>query len=206
MIRRYDPHRKAYFNGKIGMWPIVEEYEAIRSSKNRPKGAICLRNIDSIDRKVYRSFLIDCVFPAIRANFPVGFKSQTIWVQQDNAKPHISPEDADIVAAGSSGGWNIRLRCQPPNSPDLNVLDLGYFTSIQCLQYKNEISSIDQLIQVVLASFEALEVTKLDDIFYTLQKVYEKVIDSCGNNDYSLPRTNKKKNESSRKTNDFICM
>jgi hypothetical protein len=27
-------------------------------------------------------------------------------------------------------GWNLKLKCQPPDSPDLNVLDLGFFNVI----------------------------------------------------------------------------
>ena len=37
---RYDNHKKAYFNGKIGLWPFVEKIAAKRNSKNRPKGAM----------------------------------------------------------------------------------------------------------------------------------------------------------------------
>lgn len=52
-------------------------------------------------------------------------KSQTTLIQQDNAEPHISPTDSEFMSAGSTYGRDIRLKCQPPNSPDINVLDLG---------------------------------------------------------------------------------
>ncbi|ETM01657.1 hypothetical protein L917_01779, partial [Phytophthora nicotianae] len=31
--------------------------------------------------------------------------------------PHHPPSDPDIVAAGTEGGWNIRIWCQAPYSP-----------------------------------------------------------------------------------------
>ncbi|KAG3094513.1 hypothetical protein PC121_g2980 [Phytophthora cactorum] len=86
-------------------------------------------------RKRYRTLLIEKVFPAIRAKMPVR-KGSTVYVQQDNAEPHVLEDDSELEAAGSIGGWTIQMRCQPPRSPDLNVLDLGYFSSIQALQYR----------------------------------------------------------------------
>ncbi|ETI53387.1 hypothetical protein F443_03632 [Phytophthora nicotianae P1569] len=135
---RYDAHRKQAFDGKIGIWAFAEEYEAKRTSKNRPKGTIVLRNVESVDREAYKATLIGDIIPAIKAKWPRSGKKRTIYIQQDNAKPHVSVDDPDIMAAGRSGGWDIRMRCQPPNSPDLNVLDLGYFRSIQSLQYQTE--------------------------------------------------------------------
>ncbi len=35
---RYDCGRKQWFNGKIGMWPLVEQVAAVRNSQNRPAG------------------------------------------------------------------------------------------------------------------------------------------------------------------------
>ncbi|GMF18284.1 unnamed protein product [Phytophthora fragariaefolia] len=65
--RSYDSHRKQQWDDKIGIWSFTEKYEAQRSSKNRAKGAICTRNIDTVDREVYREYLISKVFPAIKA-------------------------------------------------------------------------------------------------------------------------------------------
>jgi len=51
-------------------------------------------------------------------------------------------------------GFDIRLVRQPPNSPDLNVLDLGFFRSIQALQHKKSLNSVDDLVDAVQKSFE----------------------------------------------------
>ncbi|ETL97917.1 hypothetical protein L917_04882 [Phytophthora nicotianae] len=59
------------------------------------------------------------------------------------------------------------MRCQPPRSPDLNVLDLGYFSSIQALQYRKAAYDTDSLIAVVHEAFEELRWRTLDNCFVT---------------------------------------
>ena len=78
--------------------------------------------------------LIKKVLPAIVEKWP-GNHDCIIEVQQDNAKPHIKDNDAEWRVAVEATGWNIRLTQQPPNSLDLNVLDLGLFSAIQSKQY-----------------------------------------------------------------------
>ncbi|ETO99846.1 hypothetical protein F441_22730 [Phytophthora nicotianae CJ01A1] len=117
---QYDFHRKCRWSGKKGVWALTEENVAQRSSKYRP-----------------------------RAEWPRQQWRDPIFVQQDNAKPHILPIDPDILAAGLEGGWSIRLIFQPPNSPDLNALDLGLFASLQSIQYQLPIYSIEDLIDAV---------------------------------------------------------
>ncbi|KAJ0399017.1 hypothetical protein ATCC90586_009022 [Pythium insidiosum] len=129
---RYDYHRKAMFTGKIGIWPFAKKGLALRTSKNREKGAEIITPIDSINKDVYKEYLITHVIPAIK----------------DNTTPHRELNDPDIVAAGSSDGWDIRLLNQPPRSPDLNVLDLGYFAFIQSLQYQKPCRTLPDLISV----------------------------------------------------------
>lgn len=83
------------FDGKIGVWAFVEETTAKRSSRNRPKGTTLLKNIDSINREVSKTFLIEKVIPAIKAKWPSSAKSKPIYIQQDNARPHIPIDDAE---------------------------------------------------------------------------------------------------------------
>ncbi|ETM55386.1 hypothetical protein L914_01381 [Phytophthora nicotianae] len=122
---RYDFHRKQHFDGKIGIWPIVEKIEALRSSINRPKGSMITKN-ESMTITLYRKFLVEKVFPSIRAKMPAR-RWSTVVVQQDNAGPHVLENDAELEIEGKVDGWSIKMRCQPPRSPDLNVLDLGFF-------------------------------------------------------------------------------
>ncbi|DAZ95010.1 TPA: hypothetical protein N0F65_003636 [Lagenidium giganteum] len=53
------------WSGKIGAWPFVEENLTHRKSKNRPAGIIIQQNIEKVDRKVYRQFVLEKVIPAI---------------------------------------------------------------------------------------------------------------------------------------------
>nr|GEV19072.1 retrovirus-related Pol polyprotein from transposon TNT 1-94 [Tanacetum cinerariifolium] len=54
--------------------------------------------------------------------------------------------DIDFMEVASQDGFDIRLCFQPPNSPDLNVLDLGYFRAIQSLQEQEALHTIDELV------------------------------------------------------------
>eukprot|EP00171_Calliarthron_tuberculosum_P001066 IDg1066t1 len=187
---RYDRHRKRQFDGKIGIWPLVEEVAAKRNSRNRPKGTVEKKPVN-VTKDVYRSFLIDEVFPAIREQWPSP-KSRTIWIQQDNARPHVAVDDPEIVEAGKQNGWDIRLKCQPPNSPDLNALDLGFFNSIQSLQDQTVANSVEELLTAVEAAYVEMPRTKVTDTFQTLQKVFECVLKAEGGNNYDLtPEENK---------------
>ncbi|KAG3117597.1 hypothetical protein PI125_g3611 [Phytophthora idaei] len=60
---RFDPHRKQRWNGKVGIWSFTEMYEAKRRSKNRAKGTLCTRNIDTVCREVYKDYFLTKVFP-----------------------------------------------------------------------------------------------------------------------------------------------
>nr|XP_043615805.1 uncharacterized protein LOC122587706 [Erigeron canadensis] len=115
------------------IFPFTKLEPAKRSSKNRVAGTLETKPILSVTKEVTRSWLIDKVLPAIRNKWPQGH-SGPIFIQQDNAKPHISIDDEQFIQEASRDGFDIRLRFQPPNSPDLNVLDLGFFRAIQSLQ------------------------------------------------------------------------
>jgi hypothetical protein len=82
------------FDGKIGMWPLVYEYAAKRNSRNRPKGAIELKTLTT-SREVYREYLIDNVIPSIKRKWPS--KRETIYIQQDNARPHVPIDDPPVL-------------------------------------------------------------------------------------------------------------
>lgn len=67
---RYDSHRKCQFNGKIGIWPIVEQSVGLRNSVNRPKGTVITKCVN-LTLSVYVTMFKESVFPAIRAMWPV---------------------------------------------------------------------------------------------------------------------------------------
>jgi transposase len=69
----------------------------------------------------------------IKNKQPLGDRWSTIYIQQDNAKTHVTCDDPVVVAEEAKGNWDISMVFQPPNSPDMNILDLGWFCSIQAM-------------------------------------------------------------------------
>jgi hypothetical protein len=98
-----------------------------------------VRNIKSITKEVYKEFLIDKVIPAIKSKWPI--KSETICIQQDNAKPHIDGDDPEFVAVARADGWNIQLMNQPARSPD--VFRIFCFNSGSTVQRGNRVNFIE---------------------------------------------------------------
>ncbi|GKA63367.1 hypothetical protein Tco_0762973 [Tanacetum coccineum] len=137
---------------------------AKRSSKNRVTGTLETKPISSVTKDVTRSWLIQKVLPAIRAKCSQGHTG-SIYIQQDNAKPHIGVKDAEFLREASRDGFDIRIRFKPPNSPDLNVLDLGFFRAIQSLQEQEVLGIINELVRAVETSFDRMSSHELNNVF-----------------------------------------
>jgi hypothetical protein len=90
---------------------------------------------------------------------------------------------------------DIRLEYQPINSPDLNVLTLGYFNSIQSLQQTKQLTTVDDLINIVEESYKEIPKVKLNNLFLTLQCCMEEIIIHGGKNNYKITHMNKEKLE-----------
>ncbi|XP_071053572.1 uncharacterized protein [Onthophagus taurus] len=146
---RYDYNKKAEFNAKIGLWPIVTQEPAKRNSKNRIRGTLMTTPVE-VTRQIYVDMITKKVIPVIKEKWPKGSKKMPIKIQQDNARPHCSIDDGEVIRAGTADGWNISLICQPPSIPDFNLLDLGFLNAIQSIQHKSSMHNIDELIAAVL--------------------------------------------------------
>ena len=106
---RYDPSRKQFFDGKIGIWPFVYQEPAKRNSRNRAKGTLVTKNIEIVNAAACKKMILENVIPAIKAKFPVAYKKKSIHVQQDNSKPHSYNNDEELIAGSSTEGWSIQL-------------------------------------------------------------------------------------------------
>jgi len=137
------------FDGKIGCFPLVTYQNAVRRSQNRLGGEQVIKPITSITRDVIRDFMLNQVLPAIRAKWPREDVHKPIFIQQDNAPSHLKVDDPVFCEAAKQDGFDIRLICQPPNSPDFNILDLGFFRAIQAIQYKKDAKTIKDLVPAV---------------------------------------------------------
>ncbi|XP_074276905.1 uncharacterized protein LOC141600560 [Silene latifolia] len=182
----YKENGEVLFDGKLGIWPFTYQEPAKRKSKNRVAGTIVTKPIESITKEVTKQTLINCVIPAIKQKWPVS-ASKEIYIQQDNAKPHINGKDKDFLEAATSDGFNIKLTQQPAQSPDLNILDLGFFRSIQSLQDENPAKTVEELVKKVTEAYESETVETLDNVFLSLQACMVEIMKKRGHNNYPLP-------------------
>jgi len=126
----------------------------------------------------------------------MGQGQRTIWIQQDNAPAHISPDDPDFVrAADCNDGVQIGMYSQPPNSPDLNVLDLGLFAALGRMKYKVPSSDLNGLVQGVIDCYCEFDWKKIRNVWLTLQCVMNEVIEMDGGWVRKIPHVNKEKLE-----------
>lgn len=190
---RWNTAMNRNFDGKIGIWPFVKVERAKRNSRNRPAGTLVTKPLDSVTNAESRAMLIEKLLPAIKEKFPV--RNGKIKIQQDNARPHIRPDDEEFRNAVQRLGLDVELVQQPPNSPDLNVLDLGFFNAIQSLQYQSAPTNVDELVKEVDNAFVMMSSSTLNNVFLTLQKVMEAIILHDGRNDFKIPHMSKAKLE-----------
>ncbi|DAZ97619.1 TPA: hypothetical protein N0F65_002238 [Lagenidium giganteum] len=128
----------------------------LRDSKNRPKGILETKSVN-VDEGISRTLLTEKIIPAIKEKWPIGEKNRPIFIQQDNAPARVLVHDPEIHEAGREDGWNISLKAQPAQGPDLNILDLGFFASIRSLQSRTTPKTIDGLIAEVEKAFEEIK-------------------------------------------------
>ena len=107
-----------------------------------------------VTKDVYRELLINQLILAILEKWPRRDRtSRTIYIQQDGAKTHIREDDKEFNIALMEQDIDAKLYMQTLNSPDVNLLDLGFFRAIQSLNDaspKNE----EELIQSVRVAYE----------------------------------------------------
>ena len=181
-------------DGKLGIWPIGDWEPAKRASKNQPRGTLVWKN-KLVTKEVYCEVLISKLLPAIVEKWPQTDRlSRKIWIQQDGAKSHISTDDDEFTEALHDQEINVGLYTQAANSPDVNLLDLGFFQAIQSfndMAPKNE----EELIQSVQAAYTNYPRKRLNRMWLTLHSVFNQIILCNGDNDYNIKHLSKEKLE-----------
>jgi hypothetical protein len=189
---RYDNTRNAWFDGKLGMWPVGKFVPAQKNSVNRAKGTMEWKNVN-MTQDLYRTMMMDELIPALLTRWPRG-NNQTIRIQHDGAKAHIKDDDEWFNEALDEVGLNAKLYTQPANSPDTNILDLGFFRAIQSAN--DEVSTNEaELITHVQQSYENFPRQKLNYTWLTLQSCLNEIIECHGSNNYKIPHYNKQRME-----------
>ena len=135
--------------------------------------------------------MIQKLLPSIKEKWPREDSKNSIFIQQDNARTHVPCDDEEFCRAATQDGFGIRLMYQPPNSPDINVLDLGFFSAIQSLHYKKCLKTTDELVSSVMRLYEDFSVVKSNRIFLTLQLSMVDTMILKGSNNYKIEHLNK---------------
>ena len=189
---RYNTNKNAWFDGKIGIWPLRKWEPVKQSSKNRAKGMPVWKN-QSITWDVYWEYLIQKLLPAIKQKWPTN--SGRIQLQQDGTKSHILDDDKEIKAAVDDIGLNLAVYSQLPNSPDTNILDLGFFRAIQ--SFNNDCpTNEEELIKSAEKAYGEYPLCKLNHVWLTLQSCFNMIIENDGGNDNKIPHMGKESLES----------
>jgi len=196
---RWVARENQYWDGKIGMWPIGSFEPAERASANRPRGTMVWRN-KKLDIGEYLKVMCENIIPAIREKWPTtqwNDNSFKVIIQQDGATPHRINNDARWLNFLQEQGLQdkIKLITQPPNSPDLNINDLGFFRALQTQYHMLCPRNAAQIIEMVLVSYEDYDRRKINRIWVTYQTVMNQILQCNGDNAYQIPHMNKEKLE-----------
>ena len=118
-------------------------------------------------------------------------QSKEIIIQLDNASPH-HVDNLKLKMKCEELKLNIRLQFQPSQSPDLNILDLGFFRSIQCLFYKKPgMSKMEHMVDAMVDCLDEYPAYQLNNAFLTLFTNYNNILQLEGDNDYKITHMSK---------------
>ena len=131
-----------------------------------------------------------------------GCRWADLYVQLDNAPPHCRRNKRLFPMIKKSGGRNVkngvyygpkvRLTFQPPDSPDLNVLDLGFFSKLwnkihKILKNYGHVPALDDVWDAAKMAWEDISAVEIEVLFRTLEARMRQVIECNGRNDMPIP-------------------
>lgn len=197
------------FNGQIGIWEIMEEKIAKKNSKHHSKGDVYLVN-SNLNGKSFALLLKEKVVPEIIHR--VGHWAKRVIIQMDSAGGHSVLENLEELNQwGKNQLWyppnsrrvqsnrtvrhiDVQFVTQPTRSPDLNVLDLGAWNSLQSVVEKVKYEGVDASLKIHerlrLAVKEAWNhwccEKVVSSLFETLLEVNRKVVIHQGTNNFDI--------------------
>ena len=121
-------------------------------------------------------------------------------IQQDGARPHTASDTiSDLEKAGTGEGWTPVIMTQPPNSPDVNINDLGFFHSLKTRvrQKSSPYDSREEMMANVLKTFEEYPAETLDGIWGCYYNNLRSIMACDGGNDYKQAHNGGKKRQKS---------
>ena len=148
-----------------------------------------------VTKHIYQELLITNSHPAIIEKWPRRDQQlRKFFIQQDGAKNHIREDDKEFNNALMEHNITAKLYTQVPNSPDVNLLDLGFFRAIQSFNYAAPRNK-EELIQFVSTAYNNYPWRKLNHAWLMLQCSFNQTLLSNGDNNYNINYVSKEKLE-----------
>lgn len=122
---------KRFSDRKIELWSLVEQVAARRSSRNRPAGSLETKSY-FVTKESYKNLFLNSVILALQEKSP-HYRPQPVIFQHDITSSHSIFDDEEVLIACNESR-TVEIVFQPAKSPDFNVLDLEFFSSIHSLQ------------------------------------------------------------------------
>jgi len=178
-----------WFDGKIGCWPMTKRVLTQRNSINRPRGVLETK-IKNVDAVAYQDVFTrhNGVFATMK-NKMAWLKESGHVVQQDGAGPHTGAATAELNRLGALDGWKIVVKTQPAQSPDLNILDLGLFSSMKSrsADLMMRATNIDTLVARIMETYSQYPHEVLDKVWAHQFDVWNEILRADGGNMYKAP-------------------
>ena len=186
------PNADHNFNGLVGYWRVTQPRTALRKSKNHDKDEVYQEDC-SVTAEWYKDCMtkdggiMDCA----RKKMP-WLKNRVFTMIHDNASPHTGKgNDAYFASAGVYNRYRCKVECQPSNSPDLNILDLGLFRSLKARVdgAKNYRGDLNDMVKFIESEWLAYDVVTCERVWACLFANYRGVLANGGSNVYERPHS-----------------
>lgn len=79
---------------------------AAQNSKNRSTNTLITKPMN-VTKDVFATMMIDKVLPAMKSKWLCGSSIVVIYIQYDNAKPHLDPKDSQFVNTTYDSDFNM---------------------------------------------------------------------------------------------------
>lgn len=198
------PRPEHGFDGNIGIWPVTYTKKAKRTSKYHKIGDE-YEEMTNMDTKKFIAMVKDLLIPA--AISKVGGWAKKIVLQIDSAGGH-GVKISQAALTYDHGDVKIETVLQPTKSPDLNVLDLGAWYSLQVAVDKEkrnikmrQILHVDEPVKPSHRIIELVENTwndwvdekRISKLFHDVYLVMKEIVRTSGNNNFEVPHTKREK-------------
>eukprot|EP00127_Corallochytrium_limacisporum_P004078 Clim_evm23s157 gene=Clim_evmTU23s157 len=192
--------RKEIFDGKMLCHACVEDKVAKKTTKNRKKGTI-EKVQHTVDGEFFFNVLVNELLPAIEEKWPKDWdKQRPIRVWMDNAGVHKRLVTGSLRKKWMKAeanwrrhtGLKIVLFLQPAYSPDLNVLDLGLFRSLNRNRSTGiRLKSLSDLADNIHNAYDKWDPDAIARCWRTLMNNMVAIMEHNGGNFFQTPHSKK---------------